>query len=82
MKNAEFAFDIKTGNTIQHVTLQRDVDVDFSAWCRNTASTPFGSTFSFVQSFTVQGDTGLIQAVTVRLVNAQGSTSSSATSLQ
>jgi len=80
--SAEFAFDVKTGSTTQRITLQRDVDADFAAWYRNTASTAFGSAFSFVQSFTVQGDTSLIQTVTVRLANAQGSMSSSATPLQ
>jgi hypothetical protein len=80
--SVEFAFDVKTGNTTQVVTLQRDADADFTAWYRNSASTAFGSAFSFVQSFTVQGDTSAITTVTVRLANAQGSTSSSPSSLQ
>jgi hypothetical protein len=77
-----FVFDVKTGNTTQPITLQRAVDTDFSAWYTNKASTAFGSAFSFVQSFTVQGDPTLIQTVTLRLANAQGSTSSSPSPLQ
>jgi hypothetical protein len=80
--SVEFAFDVKTGSTTQRITLQRAADADFGAWYSNKASTAFGSAFSFVQSFTVQGDTSLIETVTVRLANAQGSTSSSPTPLQ
>jgi hypothetical protein len=78
--SVEFAFDVKTGNTTQLVTLQRNVDADFGAWYHNTTSTAFGSAFSFVQSFAVQGDTSVVRAVTVRLANPQGSTSSSSAS--
>jgi hypothetical protein len=80
--SVEFDFDVKSGSKTQRVTLQSNVDNDFSAWYRNIASSAFGSAFSFVQSFTVQGDTSLIETVTVRLANAQGSTSSAATPLQ
>jgi hypothetical protein len=80
--SVEFDFDVKSGNTTQRVTLQSNVDAEFSAWYLNKASTAFGSAFSFVQTFTVQGDTSLIETVTVRLANAQGSTSSSPTALQ
>ena len=73
----EFGFDVDTGNATQRITLQRDVDTEFNAWYRNAASGAYGSAFSFIQTFTVQGDTSRIKAVTVRLTNAQGSTSSS-----
>jgi hypothetical protein len=78
--SAEFDFKIK--GTTQLVTLQSDVDAEFSTWYHNTASTAFGSAFSFVQTFTVQGDSSLIETVTVRLANVQGSTTSSPTPLQ
>jgi hypothetical protein len=74
--NVEFTFDVRSGNTTQRPTLSRSVEAEFSAWYRNTASTVFGSSFSFLQSFTVAGDASAIQGVTVRLTNAQGSTSS------
>jgi hypothetical protein len=69
----EFSFDIK-GSARR--TLSRNVESEFADWYRNAASTPFGSAFSFLQSFTIQGDTSLIEGVTVRLSNAQGSTTS------
>jgi len=73
---------VKNGSKTQQVTLSKNVDADFANWYRNTTSTLFGSSFSFVQSFSVQGDASLIQNVTVRLANAQGSTTSSAVRLQ
>ncbi len=80
--SADFIFDVRNGSNTQQVTLSKNADADFSNWYRNTASTPFGSSFSFVQSFAVQGDGSLIDAVTVRLTNPQGSTTSSAVRLQ
>ena len=79
---ADFIFGVKNGSKTQQVTLSKNVDADFANWYRNTTSTLFGSSFSFVQSFSVQGDASLIQNVTVRLANAQGSTTSSAVRLQ
>ncbi len=74
--NVEFTFDVRAGSTTQRPTLSRSVDAEFSAWYRNAASTVFGSSFSFLQSFTVTGDASAIQGVTIRLSNAQGSTTS------
>jgi hypothetical protein len=76
--NVEFTFDVKVGNSTVKQSVSRSVDPDFSAWYRSVASTPFGSTFSYIQGFTVQGDTNAIQAVTIRLSNAQGGTTSAA----
>jgi hypothetical protein len=77
VSSVEFSFDIKNGSKTQNVTLTRDVDTQFSDWYRNAASAPFGSAFSFLQSFTIAGgDPTAIQGVTVRLRNAQGSTAS------
>jgi hypothetical protein len=72
--NVEFIFDVKVGSTIQQIPpLSRSVDADFAAWYQNTASSVFGSAFSFLQSFVIQ-DPSVVQDVTVRLTNAQGST--------
>src|SRR5262249_16367797 len=58
----EFSFDIKGS---ARKTLSRNVESEFADWYRNAASTPFGSAFSFLQSFTIQGDTSSIEGVTV-----------------
>jgi len=78
----EFSFDVKNGSRIDKVPLSKDVDADFRNWYTSQGSVQFGSAFSFVQSFHVTGDATAIQSVTVRLTNAQGSTSSSTVRLQ
>lgn len=71
--NVEFVFDVRVGGTLQKVALSRPVDADFRNWFTNPASVDFGSAFSFVQSFLITGGgTTDVEAVTVRLVNAQG----------
>ena len=75
--SVEFSFDVKNGKKTDRVSLTRNVEADFATWYSNSASTAFGSSFSFLQTFTVQGgDASNIEGVTVRLTNAQGSTSS------
>jgi Putative Ig domain len=71
--SAQFSFDIKNSKAVSQ---SESVDAVFSTWYRSPASVPFGSSFSFVQSFNVTGDKTQIQGVTVILTNAQGSTSS------
>jgi len=81
MTSVTFAFDVRTNSGTQKVNLTRTADSDFAGWYQNPASATFGSTFVFVQSFNVQGDASLIDAVTVTLANSQGSTTSSRTVL-
>ena len=81
--SVEFTFDVRVGGTVQRIPLSRSVDADFANWYVNPASTAFGSSFSFLQSFIVTGGTSnAIESVTVRLTNAQGSTSSGPFALQ
>ncbi len=78
--SVEFDFEVKTSSSskTETVTLTRNVEADFATWYRNPASIPFGSSFSFLQSFAISGgDANSIVSVTVRLTNAQGSTTSS-----
>ena len=77
--SVEFTFDVK-GESPK--TLTKSVDMDFANWYKTPASIAFGSSFSFVQSFQVTGNTNSILDVTVRLINAQGSTSSGVVKLQ
>jgi hypothetical protein len=74
VSSVEFSFEMNGG---QRVSLPRNVETEFAEWYRSPASTPFGSVFSFLQSFAVQGDAKRIEGVTVRLTNAQGSSTSS-----
>jgi hypothetical protein len=77
--SAAFTFDLQNGTK---TSLSGSVDANFAAWYKNTASTQFGSAFSYVQSFNVSGDATQILDVTVRLTNAQGSTTSAVVKLQ
>ena len=78
--SVEFGFSVRTENGIQPVNLVRNVESLFQNWYQSAASAVFGSSFLFTQSFTVEGDPMTIESVTVKLTNAQGSTSSSVTS--
>jgi len=72
--SVEFTFDVRTGTTTQRVPLTRNVEANFAAWFTSPGSTAFGGSFSYVQSFTIEGDATAVQSVTVRLTNAQGGT--------
>jgi len=76
---ATFIFDLKNGTK---TSLSGNVDANFATWYKNPTSAQFGSAFSYVQSFNVTGDATQILDVTVRLTNAQGSTTSAAVKLQ
>ena len=81
MTTVTFSFDVRTNSGTQKVNLSRAVDSDFADWYQKPGSATFGSAFIFAQSFNVQGDASLIDAVTVTLANSQGSTSSARTVL-
>jgi len=78
VQRADFEFRLRTASGIESLTLSRSVERDFENWYRSSTSAAFGSSFLFMQSFVLQGDTTAIEAVTITLANAQGSTSSSA----
>jgi len=75
VQRVDFAFTVRTQAGVETVNLGRSVDSDFQNWYRSTASAAFGSSFKYVQTFLVQGDTTAIESVLVSLSNAQGSTS-------
>jgi hypothetical protein len=66
--SVEFGFDLRTTAGIQHFTLRRSVESDFTNWYRGAASAPFGSAFLYLQSFSVQPKVS-IDSVTVTLIN-------------
>jgi hypothetical protein len=73
---ATFTFSIRTATGLQQFPLTRSVEQEFNGWYQSPVSEPFGSTFLFLQSFTVQGNSAAVESVTVRLVNREGTTSS------
>jgi len=75
---AEFTFDLIKGGKASRETVAANVGTIFASWFTSqTSLQQFGSTFSYLQSFDyTNGNVNDVQSVTVRLTNAQGSTTS------
>jgi hypothetical protein len=69
---ARFEFGSAPGSSLQAADFPVSVDASFTAWYNQTASAPFGSSFRYVQPFTVQGDATKVTMVTVTLTNSVG----------
>ena len=69
----DFEFRVRTSAGLESVNLGRSVEPEFENWYRSSSSTAFGSSFLYMQSFVVQGDTTAIESVIITLTNAQGS---------
>ena len=74
-----FRFDVRTASGVQQVDLARSVNPEFASWYESPQSITFGSAFVLSQIFNVQSNGATVEAVTVTLTNAQGSSSSSRT---
>jgi hypothetical protein len=81
VQRVDFEFRLRTAAGMESASLGRSVEPEFDNWYRSPNSAAFGSSFLFMQSFVVQGDTTAIESVTITLTNAQGSTSSNVISL-
>jgi hypothetical protein len=77
VEEVNFGFDVRVNGAIQAVNLSKVVNAEFVSWYQNPASSPFGSAFRLEQIFGVGGDNTAIEAVTITLRNARGSTTSS-----
>jgi len=73
MTQAVFTFTPAAGVSLQTTSVTIPVSSLFSAWWASSAATPFGSQFSFAQSFTVTGGTAAVASVSVVLTNGDGS---------
>ena len=73
---ATFTFTPAAGSTLQTTTVTIPATSLFSAWYGSSASTPFGSQFSFIIPFTVTGNVQGIASVTVTLANPTGTSNS------
>ncbi len=72
---ATFQFTAAAGANLQTSQVTVNVGQAFGTWYQNPNSFPFGSAFEYVQPFTVSGSTADVAAVSVTLVNSQGSSS-------
>lgn len=69
---AVFRFGAAPGQRLEQPEITMDVRNLFSAWFEDTASAPFGSQFTFTQTFTVNGDAAAVTPQTVVLRNSLG----------
>lgn len=79
---ATFQFTASSAANLQTSSLPVATTTLFTTWYTSAAATPYGSQFSFVQPFTVTGDTTGITSVTVTLTNAQGTSTAVTANLQ
>jgi len=80
VKSAKFEFTVKQAAGTKTISVDVSVESAFSAWYTSTDSTVYGSSFTYVQPFTIKGDVSSIEAVAVTLTNSAGS--SEATSIE
>ena len=69
---AVFRFSGPAGSTLQTTSVTIPVDTLFSGFYQSPAAAPFGSQFTFTQTFTIQGDPLAITSITVTLSNKVG----------
>jgi hypothetical protein len=79
---ATFQFAAAASANLQTSSLPIATTSLFTGWYSSAAAAPFGSQFSFVQPFTVTGDSAAIASVTVTLTNAQGTSPAVTANLQ
>ena len=72
MTQAEFHFSAVPGKSLGTTDLTVPVTSAFQAWYQSGASDADGTTFTYTQPFTVNGDASDIQSITVTLTNSQG----------
>jgi hypothetical protein len=79
---ATYTFAAQSSANLQTNSLTVPVTSLFSTWYSSAAAGPFGSQFSFVQSFSVNGSVSGITSVTVTLTDAQGNSTPVTANLQ
>jgi hypothetical protein len=70
---AVFHFTAAAGSSLQSSDVTVPVQSMFSQWFQDSASTAFGSQFTFTQPFTIQGDANAVIPGSVTLTNSLGS---------
>ncbi len=72
MTRARFRFTQRTGTNLQTTEVTVQLGEVFSSWYTGAESAQYGSTFRYVQPFTIQGDSTAVASVSVLLVNSSG----------
>ncbi len=82
MAQAVFQFTAASGTTLSSSSATVPIDTIFSGWYQSSASSPFGSQFTYTQPFTVSGGAQSIVSVSVTLVNKVGASAAVSANLQ
>ena len=69
---AVFHFVPAMGSTINNQDVTVNVAAEFATWYGSTASTQYGSSFTYTQQFTLDEDVSSVASVTVTLTNSVG----------
>jgi len=77
---ADVHFNNSALGTVQTTNLTVNLTDAASQWFKTTASAQFGSQFSLLLPFTIQGSTDSIGSVSVQLKNSQGTSNTSSAS--
>ena len=72
LTQAIFQFTAAAGSSLQTTTLTLPIDTMFAQYFSGSGAIAFGSQFTYIQPFTVNGSTQAIGSVTVTLVNKLG----------
>ncbi len=72
LATAIFHFTAAPGSSVSTPDITAPVGTVFANYFSSNASTPYGSTFVYMQNFTLNNDASSIQSVTVTLVNSVG----------
>jgi hypothetical protein len=72
MTRARFRFSQRAGTDLRTTEVTVQLAEVFGTWYGSAESAQYGSTFRYVQPFTLQGDSSAVTSVTVLLVNSSG----------
>ena len=82
MTSATFTFQAAAGTTLTNSQVTVTANQLFATWYSDPTSATFGSLFTFVQPFTLSGNTSGIAGVSVTLTNPQGTSSAATATVQ
>jgi PKD repeat protein len=72
LQQAVFHFTPASSGNLQPIDLTVDLKASATTWYQSSDSTAAGSTFHYIQTFSVSGDISDISSVTVAVVNTKG----------
>ena len=72
MIEARFHFTPASGKSLKTTDITVPLNSVFQTWYGSPDSNPFGTNFKYTQPFTLDGDAGDVDTVTIIMVNSAG----------